>query len=159
MAIATKRVTGRRTLHFASLAEVSRDAETLAAAPDVTTIGNWTLGQILMHLARAMDGSIDGIDFRASWPLRLVGRWMRNRFLLGPMPAGLQLPEHASRALVSDADLTTSAALDALRKAIQRQATEAHREPHGVFGRLSRQQWEQLHLRHSELHLSFVRPR
>jgi hypothetical protein len=33
---------------------------------------------------------------------------------------------------------------------------EAHREPHGFFGKLTHQQWDQLHMRHAELHLSFL---
>jgi len=51
---------------------------------------------------------------------------------------------------------TVAAFRERLREVIERQDRDQHREPHGAFGRLSREQWEQLHRRHAELHLSFL---
>ena len=59
MAVKTSKVSGRRRLHFGSLDEVLAEAERLAAGP-YRKLGNWRLGEILMHLALAGNKSIDG---------------------------------------------------------------------------------------------------
>lgn len=157
MPIATKQVTRRRELHFSSLDEVLLDAETITAG-NHSTLGNWSAGQILMHLARTMDSSIDGGPFRPPWPVRLLGRliWKR-RILKRGMPAGFKLPELAERHLVPG-PTTVEAGLKALREAMARLATTSKRAPHGVFGPLTVDEWNRLHCRHAELHLSFIVP-
>ena len=71
MAINTKKVFARRPLRYDSYQDLVNDAERLAAC-DVRSLGNWSLGQTLGHLARAMEMSIDGADFKASWLVRIV---------------------------------------------------------------------------------------
>ena len=61
----------RRTLSFATLDEFLQDAEAMAES-EYKTIGNWSYGQILGHLASAMNNSIDGFGFQASWFLRKI---------------------------------------------------------------------------------------
>ncbi|MEO1065702.1 MAG: DUF1569 domain-containing protein, partial [Actinomycetota bacterium] len=43
--------------NFDALGDIVAEAERLAAAPRVETLGEWSLGQILEHVARAMDAS------------------------------------------------------------------------------------------------------
>ena len=59
MMIDTKKVANRRELHFSTLSETSDEVERLAAGP-VQMLGNWSFGQILTHLAGAMNASVDG---------------------------------------------------------------------------------------------------
>ena len=59
----------RRRLHFQSLDEVLAEAEHLAVIP-TRRLGNWTLGQNLMHLAKVYEKSIDGTDYRPGWFVR-----------------------------------------------------------------------------------------
>ena len=59
-AINTATVKNRRQLHFNSLDEIAAEVERLAACQQVRTIGNWSSGQVLQHLASTMDNSIDG---------------------------------------------------------------------------------------------------
>jgi hypothetical protein len=155
MNINTKQVANRRDLRFNDLADVLTEAERLSAGP-VRSLGNWSAGQVFKHLALSMNNSIDGSSFKAPWWIRLGARMMLGRMLKGKMPAGFKLPESARAEIVADDSITTDEGLHALREAIERQATQTHREPHGAFGRLSREQWEQLHLRHAEMHLSFL---
>ena len=49
----TKAVTGRREVHYDTFDDALADAERLAAG-DVRTLGNWSYGQILKHLAMAV---------------------------------------------------------------------------------------------------------
>jgi hypothetical protein len=62
--IETAKVVGRRMLRFETLDDIARDVETLAAANEIKTLGNWTAGQLLQHLAIVMNSAIDGMPNR-----------------------------------------------------------------------------------------------
>ena len=61
--IDTTKVTGRRTLHFNSLDEIAADVEMLTKAREIKTLGNWSAGQVVQHVATTMNKSIDGFSF------------------------------------------------------------------------------------------------
>jgi hypothetical protein len=156
MAIDTTKVVERRKLHFTNLDEILADVEQLAQGK-VRALGNRTPGQILEHLAKTMDGSIDGMGFQASWPLRLMARVFKRRFLNSPMPPGWKLKNASAAALVPP-PIDWDAALAHFRRAIARRKAEEKCAPNPVLGPLTRDEWTQLHCRHSELHLSFLVP-
>jgi hypothetical protein len=146
----------RRTLRYESLDHFLQDAETLAAGK-CETVGDWSFGQILTHLGNTLNSSIDGFGFTAPWVARtLVAPFMKTRFLTKAMPSGFKLPKTAT-ALMPPDGVTTDEALAALRKAISRFADETPGAAHPFFGKMTRDEWGQLHLRHAELHMSFVR--
>jgi hypothetical protein len=148
---------GRRELSFRSLDDVVADADMLVAAPQTRMLGNWPLDKLLMHLATAVNGSIDGVSFRAPFYIRLVGPLIKRRFLTQKMPPGFKLPKGTEQGFFPSAGSAREAA-EVLRKAIARLPAERMTSKHPVFGRLSHDEWTQLHLRHAELHLSFARP-
>jgi len=154
--VSTKQVGGRRELRFSSLDEVLQDAERLAAGR-VRELGNWSLGQVLMHLARSIDASVDGAAFRAPWPARLASRLFKKRILNGSMPAGFRLPQKV-REHFEPGETSTEAGLKALREATARYLATDRRASHPLFGSLTESEWDRLHLRHAELHLSFIVP-
>ena len=156
MSVDTRRVAGRRTVHYASLAELLNDAETLAAG-EIRTLGNWSPGQIFSHLANTMNMSIDGAQFSVPWYVRFFAGFMKQRMLRGPMPTGFQLPPHAAQELVSP-PVSTAEGLNKLRRAIGRQQQESRRAPSPVFGVMSHEEWDQLHRIHAEMHMSFLLP-
>src|SRR3954466_2706665 len=98
MSVATKSVTGRRTLHFNNLDEMLADVERLNRGR-VKALGNWSPGQVLKHLTILMTASLDGFRHRAPWFIRLVGKGMKRRLLTKPMSAGFQLPAKAAAEL------------------------------------------------------------
>jgi len=152
----TKKVTGRRKLRFESYKELLSDVEQLAAA-EVQTLGNWSFGQILKHLAVAVDSMIDGGPFSLPVPVRfLMNFMMKKRMLTRTLSPGFKLPKSA-RALVPD-EISVEEGLGLLRAAIDRLDKETKRAPHGAFGELSPLEWDQFQLRHCEMHLSFVVP-
>jgi hypothetical protein len=151
----TRTVRGRRQLHFTSLDEVVADAEQLASSPTTRMLGNWPLGQLLAHLAMAMNRSIDGISFQAPWYLRLFGRLVKRRVLKRGLTPGFKLPK--DREAGAYPRVTSSQeALTIFRQAVARMRNEKATAIHPFFGRLTHEEWTQFHLRHAELHLSFA---
>ncbi len=155
MSVNSKTVAGRRTLHFASLDEVLADAERLVCSGRTKMLGNWPLEKLLTHLAMAIDSSIDGVSFQAPLLIRLVGPLLKRRIVNSKMPAGFKLPASAV-AGAFPAAASPQAALAALRAAVARSRSEKMTARHPVLGKLTHDQWKQIHLRHAELHLSFA---
>lgn len=145
----------RRTVVYQTLEEFLEDVRVLVSA-DVLTVGNWSFAQILEHLARAIDASIDGFSFRSHWLVRtLVAPLLKNRLLTSPMKPGFTLPKRASHYL-PQAGIDLDNAASHLETAVQRLSTTQPTADHPFLGRLSDREWLALHLRHAEMHMSFV---
>lgn len=156
MPVATAKVQGRRKLDYKSLDEVVADAERLAAGP-VRALGNWSPGQIFKHLALAYNGSIDGFPFKFPWHFRAMAKLFKKQLLAGAMPPGFKMS--AERARVTEAGPTsTEDGLADLRAAVTRLKQETRRASHPIFGELTNDEWNQVHLKHAGLHLSFLVP-
>lgn len=146
----------RREVHYSNLNDVILDSEALAGG-EVQTVGNWSFGQILEHLAVSFDCSIDGFGFKAPWVARnLVAPFLKNSFLTKPMSSGYKLP--ASAEALQPGNVSVEEGLEHLKRAITRYESEIPNADHPFLGKLARQEWISLGLRHSELHLSFVKP-
>lgn len=157
MSVKTREVVDRRQPRYDSFHDLLIDAEHLAQG-EVLTLGNWTLGQICLHLARTMQASIDGIPAQVPWWSRLIAKLFHGRRLLaGPMPAGLRLPTEVA-VWLSPERVATEEGLAALREAIDRLGFETERAAHPLLGDMSLDQWDSFHLRHAELHMSFAVP-
>lgn len=157
MNVKTARVSGRRQLRFDSLDEIVRDADR-CVAENYRTLGNWTAGQIFEHLARTMNGSIDGLPFRVPTPVRLILKLFKRRFLNGPMSPGFNLPKNA-RSLEAETNTTTTDGLEHLRRAVERLKQTEHRAASPAFGVLTREESDRLQMTHAAMHLSFLVPR
>jgi len=132
------------------------DAERLSQGP-VQTLGNWSPGQIFAHLARALNDSIDGSNVKVAWYFRLIVGLMKKKILAGPMDPGFRLPADAAQTLVPG-PTSTAEGLAALRAAINRLERDPHRAKSPVFGPMTKDEWNQLHLNHAALHMSFIVP-
>jgi hypothetical protein len=156
MPVNTGKVTGRRAVAYESLDDVLMDAERLVAAANLQMLGNWTLGQMLGHLAAGLHMSLDGVDHRPHWFIRLIGPLILKRRILGRFPAGIKLPRPMEEKIVPQVPLRSEEGLRLLQEATKRFRSDTKRLPHAVFGKLSGAEWHQLHLRHAELHMSFA---
>lgn len=156
MSVDTAKVQGRRTLKFNTLDDILADVEQLNQG-QIRVLGNWSGGQVLKHLTVPMLWCLDGAPLKTSWFIRLIGWFMKNRFLANPMPAGFKLSSNFATHLVPG-DTSWEDGLQALRAAIQRMKNESQRYPSPFLGELTPEQWVQLHCRHAELHLSFLQP-
>jgi hypothetical protein len=156
MTVNPRHVRGRREITFQSLQQVLDDVEKLAAAPGVHTLGNWSLPQLLNHLTLTMNCSIDGFQVQAPWFIRLLAPLFKKSALRKISP-GIRLPK-AAEAAAFPPHVSMPESLQDFRRAIRRAMTEQMQAPHPAFGRMTHQEWLLLHLRHSEMHLSFAIP-
>lgn len=157
MPVDSKTVQGRRELHFTSLDDLVNDAEKLVSSPTTKTLGNWPLSQLLTHLATAMNGSIDGIKFSVPWYVRVFGFFIKSGVLKRGVGPGFSLPKEREAGAFPAAS-SPQEALEMLRQAAGRLKNEPATAVHPVFGKLTPEEWNLLHLRHAEMHLSFAVP-
>ena len=152
----TKKVTSRRKLRFETLDEIVVEAERLAKMP-IRLLGNWSYGQILEHMATAIDHYYTGIPVKPSWFMRkIMMPLFKNHFLTKGLPAGIQLPKEAHALLPDPTEIQP--ALEHLKQSINHLKEESPKIPSPFFGDMAPQEWVALALRHAELHLSFVVP-
>jgi Protein of unknown function (DUF1569) len=156
MAVDTKKVQGRRKLDYGSYKEMLADADHLAAAP-IKTLGNWSAGQIFRHLAIVYNNSIDGFTFTMPLYIRVAARMFKKRILAGSMPPGFNLPPDGAEAMVPG-PTTTEEGLAELHAAVTRLQQQSRRARHPVFGELTNEEWDRIHLKHAGLHMSFLVP-
>ena len=77
--------------------------------------------------------------------------------LAGPMPPGFKLPDDAAKTLVPG-PTSTEEGLAVPQAAITRLEQDPKRAPNPVFGPMTKEEWNQLHLNHAALHMSFLVP-
>jgi hypothetical protein len=142
----------RRTLDFGSLDEVLAEVDRLLAGH--RTVGRWTLGQILYHLATAIRVTCRGRPVPEARP---VSDEVRERFFrLRRFPEGLEAP-HPRLVPPVDADARTEA--EALRQAIARwAAAPGPFSAHPLLGPMNKVEWTQFHCIHCAHHLGFAIP-
>lgn len=162
----------RRELTLRSLDDLLADVSAIAAAArdeaeaGVTpgarvgerlwVSGNWSAGQILQHVAIVMEKSLTGFAYQAPISIRAVGRAARVVAMSRPTPAGIRWPDDGGE-FTPDAQVWTEAGADRLERVVRRvRAGERMTAKNPVLGELSHEDWVRVHLRHAELHLSFV---
>ena len=152
----------RRKLSFASLDEVVADAENLLAR-GYDRAGNWTLAQVSGHLAEWMRFPLDGppriplLVRPVVWLMRVtVGGRMRRAIL----ERGFTPGKPTFRETVPPVESEDAAGVARLREVVGRWKTHTGELfPSPLFGRMDRETWVRLQLRHCEHHLSFLVPR
>jgi hypothetical protein len=158
VAVNTKKVEGRRKLRFESLDDVLAEAERLASG-EVKLLGNWSLAQILQHLAKGLNSTIDGTSLKIPLFMKLAGRlFMKKKFIYGEIPAGIEIPKEAQAQFLPPGNIEPEAALSELRAAIERVKSADARADHPIFGKMSLEESDQFQMRHAEMHFSFVLP-
>jgi hypothetical protein len=154
----TRKVTERRELRFSSMGDILNDVEYAASGDPPPSTGNWTSAQIVQHVGRVIDYSIEGFPTpKAPLLLRIAVRLMRRKVLRDPWKPGIKLPPRFAR-LAPEPRVTWDEAVDAFRATMVKLDTRRMTARSPLFGRLSHDQWEQIHCRHAELHLSFIQP-
>jgi hypothetical protein len=157
-AVETGKVRERRALRFESIDQMMAEVDRLVKAERtgrLRPLGNWTLGQVLGHLAAWVEYSFTGPPLKPPWLVKWLLRLRKKAFLYGPMRAGVKIPGVTGGTLATN-PLPVEAALDRLRRALDRLKSEAPTCPNVIFGPLTHEEWIALNLRHAELHLSFL---
>lgn len=146
----------RRTVRYPDFDAVLADVDGLLAG-GYDRGGRWTLGQMGHHLATVIEMSMDGFPSAFPAPFRLLARWLvlgrilrHQRFGAGyAAPKYMEPPENPD----------DRAGVDRLRQAVARfRAHPGPLAPSPLFGRLTAEQWREVHLWHCEHHFSFLHP-
>jgi len=156
----TGKVNGRRVLHFDSLDQVLKDVDRLAAAEQagrLRRLGNWTLGQALGHLATWSEFAYTGVPLKPPFFIRWILRFQKRKFLVGPMPAGVHIPNVEGGTLGRE-PLSLDEGLRRYKTVLQRLKVEGPTLPSPIFGRMTHDESIALTMRHAELHLGFFVP-
>lgn len=155
----TKHVKDRRILQFSTIDAELHEAQALAIAEHagrLTQLGNWSLGQAINHLAIWSEYAFTGTPSTPPWFVRLFGKLFKRRILTKGFGPGMTIPGVQGGTHGVEPS-KTDIALKRLRAALERLARETPAEPNKVFGRLTREEWIALQLRHGELHLGFFK--
>lgn len=163
--IDTAKVAGRRQIRFASIPDLAVEIDRIVAAEKagrLGRVGNWTAGQIFGHLAKWIEMGYEGFPFRFPWFVRMMARWSLAGMLRDGMKPGFHLPKKTLEkigAFPQYPDMPIDEGALRLKRALARlKAGEIPPHESPAFGKLSLDEWTQLHLRHAELHLSFLHP-
>jgi EAL domain-containing protein (putative c-di-GMP-specific phosphodiesterase class I) len=147
----------RRLLRFENADQVIADARLLADAQSsgrLQSLGDWSLGTAFHHLACWVDYGYDGAPVKVPLLIRLVMRPMKHWVLNKPMRAGARIPGVQGGTLAINS-VATAESLPHLIAGFERLKSQCPTKPSPLFGKLTHAEWTALHLRHSELHLSF----
>jgi hypothetical protein len=156
----TAKVANRRVLRFDSIDQMLAEVDRLVAsekAGRLKQLGNWTLGQTLNHLATWIEYGYIGCPLKPPFFIRWILKLQRNKFLRGPMPAGVRIPRVEGGTLAID-PMPLDEALPRFRRMAERLKTEPPTEPSPALGKLTHDEAIALNLRHAELHLGFLVP-
>jgi hypothetical protein len=153
----------RRTLRLRSADELLAEGERIiaaAAAGHARPLGNWSPAQVLQHVARLIEFSFDGFPFQYPLALRWAARLVRLvswRLLLAvAFRPGFRNPP-AAAALEPDPGVTLDEAAAYFRRQVERiRHGERMRQPSPAEGPIAHKQWVIAHLRHAEMHFSFI---
>src|SRR5262245_34316020 len=159
----TSRVSGRRSVRLPTLNDLAREVDRVAAAAttgSVRPLGNWSPARVLWHIGRLMELSFDGFPFRyrrgPDWVTRLF-RLLAWRWLVAlAFRPGFQNPPEAAT-LEPEPSVSMEEAAAYLKRQIARVRNgERMTQECSVDGPYTHEQWVYIHLRHAELHLSFL---
>lgn len=156
----TKSVKDRRPLRFDTPAQMWADVDRIVAAERAGKLrraGNWTPGQIFGHLGGFIDYAYDGFPKQPPWFIRMICKPMKNKYLNKGLPSGVKIPGTKGGTWSID-ELPLDEGLARMRRSWDRLQRESPTGPHPLFGPISHEEWKNLHLRHAELHLSFLHP-
>jgi hypothetical protein len=143
----------RRQLDFTTLDDVMPDVERLLAGH--STIGRWTLGQILNHLATAVRITAEA-QGGSSEPTREQDVFRHRFFHRGRFPDGMEAPLPV---LLPQAGLDPRTEADSLRHAIACYCSRIEPFPaHPRLGPLTGVEWTRFHCIHCAHHLGFAVP-
>lgn len=148
----------QRTLALRTLEDLERELDAIERAGRAGTLrahGNWSPGKVLGHLASWTDYAYDGYPSLPPAWARPIFRLMRGVVLRDrPMRPGLRIPG-APEGTHGVEEMDVEEGLLRLRTAIERLRIKIP-DRHPLFGVLTRDEWERLHLNHAALHLGFL---
>lgn len=146
----------RRELRFQAFDEALAEVDRLHAGA-YERRGNWDLAQACDHLADTFDGSMRGFTFAAPWAIRaMFGKfalWYVLRYR--SIPIRPRMPRDQEPPPGKDPIACVARLRESVRAFENSQVPPAM---HPFFGRISHDQWREIHLFHMAHHLAFLHP-
>ncbi len=150
----------RREVKFQSFEDVLADLEVIRSQSHID-IGKLTKGQIFKHLAESVRGSLEGfpVSLMGLWIIRkIIGPLLKKRILHQKMMSGIKLPKKAVEYQPDREEFDEEESILEYQEMIKKYQKLGSVLNHPYIGKMGPEEWTLLHLRHAELHLSFVVP-
>ncbi|MEO0476493.1 MAG: DUF1569 domain-containing protein [Planctomycetota bacterium] len=146
-----------RELRFETLDDILAEARLIAAQPDATTRGSWTLAQNLWHVGRFIQAGVEGYPAKVPFILKLIGPLFKKKFTTkGFKPGVIKLPSQAAEHVVAPADTTIEQAMELFEAAVQGAKDKGFLPKNPMMGKMTQQEWSALHCRHAEMHFGLI---
>lgn len=160
-AVKTAKVVDRRKLNFTTMAEILGDIKMLDDAANegktISAIGNWTPAQIIEHVLFIIDGSMDGLDFKAPFAIGIIAKFARSYILNKPMKPGIKLPAGLNLVIASPRSTWPDAVKHAHQAILRVEAGKQMTKRSPLLGKMKHEDWVKMHCRHAEMHFSFIK--
>lgn len=154
----TPQVPQRRAIRFETIDEAIAEARRIAAAERegrVRRTGAWTVGQNFGHVAAWIGYCFDGYPIAAPEEMIARARARLAVVLEKGMLGGVRIAG-VEGGTAGIEEMSLEEGLTRLVAGFERLQRETPTQAHVVFGELSREDWVKLHLRHAELHFSYL---
>ena len=151
----------RRNLQLESVDDVIEDVNKIAEADangSLSVTGQWSAGEILSHLSAWIEYAYNGYPIDAPpWLVQKVLKFHLRSILKNGMKPGVDIPG-VEGGTVGQEKIDCDVACQRYLVALNRLASsEETKYPSPAFGKLDKDKFVKLNLRHAELHLSFIR--
>ncbi len=150
----------QRQLDFKAFTEVRAELDRLHQG-GYEKLGQWDLAQVCDHLAFFIRGSLDGPTFRVPWLFKVLFGKMALRRILSQrrMKAGGFTPQTPLPSPGGDEAAAVARLKELLARFEAQLGDGGELHPSPFFGRLTPDEWRQLHLIHCGHHLGFLLPK
>lgn len=145
-----------RELKFSTFDDILAEAKRIAAQPGVSSRGSWTPAQNVWHVGRVVLASVEGFPADVPFIFKLVGPLLRNRFTKRAFNPGIKVPAKLAAHFVADSSVTADQAVELFEQAVAKRQAQGYIPASPLFGKMTEQQWEQLHCRHAEMHFGLI---
>lgn len=145
-----------RELKLVTLDDILAEAKRIAAQPDAVSRGTWTSAQNIWHVGRVIKAGVEGSPVKVPLLLKLIGPVLKKRFTTKGFTPGIKLPSQAADHLVAPADTTLDQAMAMIESAIEYAKDKGFLPKNPMMGRMTPQQWVDLHCRHAEMHFGLI---
>ena len=149
----------RREISFSSWEEVIADIEELIGQPEHETTGNHSFGKIVQHLANTNEMVVGNITPpKLPWYMRLAMPLLKNGILNQPVKPGFKLHNTAMQEFFwSKTEVDPKEAIENFKASVKAYQDKGPLAVHPIFGKVTREQVDNITLSHAAMHLSFVR--
>lgn len=145
-----------RELKFSTLDDILAEAKRIAAQPDVASRGTWTAAQNIWHVGRFIKAGVEGYPAKVPLFLKLLGPLMKKQFTTKGFNPGIKLPKQAADHMVAPVETTIQQAMDMLETSVQGAKEKGFLPKNPMMGKMTPQQWVDLHCRHAEMHFGMI---